>query len=168
MSMKSKQTDTYHMQLHTGMWWTWTISIFFRFSSLGDGKRLSHLPRMTERSKTSCGSTTTWHTRPTHTPSEWVFISSGQHVYKSCHWNSVSNCLMGIFMNGNVIFAYRKFIQIVERSKNKLTIDNIYVVIKDILDCLKRYKDCPYREKVNIHSCVLLWGKNILFPRKRR
>ncbi|KAK8399964.1 hypothetical protein O3P69_002973 [Scylla paramamosain] len=41
----------------------------------------------------------------------------------------------------------KKFIEIIEASTRKLTIDNIYVVIKDILDCLKQYKDVPYREK---------------------
>ncbi|KAK3857392.1 hypothetical protein Pcinc_036355, partial [Petrolisthes cinctipes] len=33
---------------------------------------------------------------------------------------------------------------LVESSTRKLTLDNIYVVIKDILDGLKRYKDAPY------------------------
>lgn len=41
----------------------------------------------------------------------------------------------------------KKFIQMIEASTSKLTIGNIYVVIKDILDCLKQYKDMPYREK---------------------
>ncbi|XP_045134935.1 death domain-associated protein 6-like isoform X2 [Portunus trituberculatus] len=41
----------------------------------------------------------------------------------------------------------KKFIQIIEASTRKLTSGNIYVVIKDILDCLKQYKDMPYRQK---------------------
>lgn len=62
---------------------------------------------------------------------------------------------MSFLCDGNVVLVCRKFIQTVEASTNKLCIDNIYVVIKDILDSLKRYKDCPYREKVNIVAFVL-------------
>ncbi|KAK7068858.1 hypothetical protein SK128_018231, partial [Halocaridina rubra] len=42
----------------------------------------------------------------------------------------------------------KRFIGLLERSTNRLSIDNIYVLIKDLLDYLKRYKDQPYREKV--------------------
>ncbi|XP_050714491.1 death domain-associated protein 6-like [Eriocheir sinensis] len=43
----------------------------------------------------------------------------------------------------------KKFIQIVEASIDKLTISNTYVIIKDLLDSLKRYKDSPFREKLS-------------------
>lgn len=63
--------------------------------------------------------------------------------------------------DNNVIFACRKFIQIVESSIPRLTLDNIYVVIKDILDCLKWYKDTPYREKVKV--CCLFCVKERMY-----
>ncbi|XP_069943474.1 uncharacterized protein [Cherax quadricarinatus] len=41
----------------------------------------------------------------------------------------------------------RKFIDMIEGATRKLSVDNIYVVIKDILDSLKRYKDVPFGDK---------------------
>ena len=47
------------------------------------------------------------------------------------------------------LFNFRKFMSIMKSKHEKLSIDNIYVLTKDIMDYLKRYKDVPYKEKVS-------------------
>ncbi|KAF2368028.1 hypothetical protein FHG87_001201 [Trinorchestia longiramus] len=44
-------------------------------------------------------------------------------------------------------FTHSKtFLKNVEFAVTRLNIDNVYVLIKDFLDCLKSYKDVPYKE----------------------
>ncbi|XP_071541296.1 uncharacterized protein [Panulirus ornatus] len=76
------------------------------------------------------------------------FVSRWEEVNSSKDDNKIREKLWKYYYLAHSSYTHsRKFIQLMEGATRKLSVDNIYVVIKDILDSLKRYKDVPHEEK---------------------
>lgn len=76
------------------------------------------------------------------------FVSRWEEIKSSKEDQKIREKLWKYYYLAHSSYVHsRKFINLVESSTRKLTLDNIYVIIKDLLDSLKHYKDLPYGEK---------------------
>ncbi|XP_045625109.2 death domain-associated protein 6 [Procambarus clarkii] len=76
------------------------------------------------------------------------FVSRWEEVKSSKDDHKIRDKLWKYYYLSHSSYTHsRKFINMIESATRKLSIDNIYVVIKDILDSLKRYKDAPFGDK---------------------
>ncbi|XP_047496791.1 death domain-associated protein 6-like [Penaeus chinensis] len=77
------------------------------------------------------------------------FVSRWEEIKSSKEDQKIREKLWKYYYLAHSSYVHsRKFIKLVETSTRKLTLDNIYVIIKDLLDSLKHYKDLPYGEKL--------------------